>query len=181
MCDSIRKNKKILIIVLTFVFVILVYGSFKLITNKDSDEQETGFNEELKDILKEINIINKVFTSKELSENSAFVNDSGFNCYRYLGSDKEIIIESMEKFYKYPFKQGNYFKILMKSEGQEDNDKDLYVCVPNECTMGNIDVDNASVVKDNGDSKVISINDNEYVINNNDGKWQFSFPIVICK
>lgn len=176
------KKKTIFIIVGVILLAVILGVIIYLLVSSNNDEKKNGeevsFDEFLKDAVDEINAINAILTSENVSDANAYEGDDGFICKKYTGEDEDEFIERLNNIYVTPFLDSGYFELI--ETGDENDPNELYVCLPEGCTPRVIDYETVEISTDEEDSKLVNFGGAEYTANKVDGKWKFTFPVTIC-
>ena len=176
------KKGIIIIVPILIVGIIISVLIFKLSKSPSSEsqnsEQKINFEKYLESAVNEINEINKILTSEKVSEMTAYENDLGFKCKKYIGEDKETFITKLKELYEIPFTEMGYFELIESEE--ESTTNELYVCLPDECKPKVYDYKTATIEYDEKDKKIVNFTGTEFVINFIDNKWKFEIPAVSC-
>lgn len=174
--------KKNIIIIITAILLAMILGtaiyfvkhSDLLVTSNEKD----SFDVTLNNIIKDINEVNDVFNNMgEIS----YTTDANLNCHRY-SEEKDIFINKLNDLYVKPFLTDGYFEILEKDkDGNIELEDNLYMCLPDNCKVKTININNVEIVLDEAERKIINIENNEFVLSKVNDEWKFNFPIVICE
>lgn len=176
-------KKNIIVVSLILVIgVIIGVSIYKINKNSNFDvlnsKNNTNFNEFLKSAIDEINDLNKVLTSENVSNNTTYENKNGFTCKNYLGNDKQEIINRLYELYENPFNEYGYFALI--EINNDTPNKELYVCLPKNCVPKTFDYKTALIVSEEKNKKIVNFTGAEFVIKYIDNAWKFEMPAVSC-
>ena len=169
-------KKKILILVIEIIVLgtitVFLYINF---VNKSKAEANDRV---VTNLITEINEINKIFTSTDLSDTNTYELDDGRLCREYLGSDKDEYLERLNNLYSEPFFPDSYFDIVTTSEDETK----LYICQNKDTKLK--EIKDYQIMEESDERKKIQIiiNEdtiNEYFIIKENDTWKFSVPVVI--
>ena len=177
-------KKNILMLCGAIVFAIILGVVLFLIFNPNeesisNEEQPQEFETFLRDAVNEINDLNSILTSDNVSDSASYENENGFMCKDYIGEDEADIISRLNDLYYDPFEEDGYFELIENDETGEEN---LYVCLPEGCIPREVDYDTSEITIDGEDenARYVNFNGAEYGAALYDGKWKFTFPVTIC-
>ena len=178
-------NKKNVLIICGTLILAIALGVvlFLVLEKNDKNVAEKNkpqdFEEFLATAIDEINELNSVLTSENVSDTNSYENENGFMCKNYIGDDEKNIIDRLNNLYHNPFEEDGYFELI---ENEETGEEDLYVCLPEGCTPKVLDYATGEIIIDEEDenSRYVNFGGAEYGANLYDGKWKFTFPVTIC-
>lgn len=176
-------KKKILIICGALLFAVGLGAGTYFLLNRPNEKTEENkiqdFDEFLQTAIEEINELNLVLISKDVSDTNSYENESGFTCKNYIGEDEKDIINRLNELYYNPFDEDGYFELI---ENDETGEEDLYICIPEDCIPRTVDYDLTEIIPDEEDpnSRKVNFGGAEYGASIYDGKWKFAFPVTIC-
>ncbi len=168
-----KNQKKILIFISVIILVILVILILHIFKNNDENKissKDESFNKTITDTIDSVNKINVVLDKNNLEKTNDVTYEGDFECFKYIGKDKEEYINLIKITYRYPFEEYSNFKL---------KDNDLYICFLPSCTVE--DIKDYELVIDEENEKSIDIGKGIYTLNKEDGGWKFDFPVINCK
>ncbi len=184
-----KKNKKKLnvkkIILIIGGICIIVVGTIvlRLLFNKkfkkDYNPEDYSFSVALEKAVKEINEINKVFTSDKIDLSSAenLYPEENTTCYRYIGEDIKEFYDKLSSIYQDPGRN-HYFNTSVDDKGEIIN---IYVCRHNACEPTEIDSNDAIIKEDDGNTVKGTLKGHEFQMDHlTTGEWMLLEPIVTC-
>ena len=161
-------KKKIVLVVLSIIFGIIIgILSFKIVNKVSND----SFDNRLEILIDNHNRINKIFDKIDKKDSFYFENTA--KCYLYNGDDTYKYLELISSTYYYVF-DNNPISIF-----QKDKEK-LYICIPDYCKSLNLDMKNVTIESNDSERKIMKIENSEYVLIKDDGIWKFASPILDC-
>lgn len=183
--------KKRIIIVIVSVAIGLSFGfiTYKIFNKNDKAPITKEIDADFEEYINKINEINAIFLSENLSDKEYLENNIGMPCYQYKGDDYQDYINKLQELYINPL-DTYYFRLFRIKTDENGNEvkqgkiEELYVCKDENSEYVPLTSDKYKW-KENDLGDYLEITEgNEistYELQNVDGQWKFTYPIVIFK
>ena len=164
-------KSKIKVLFLSICLVIAIVMLVLIILLKLFYKQDS-FDKILKEKIEIVNSINSSLNTDNIEKKPSYFLEDNIACKKYIGNNKEEIIDKINKVYIEPFHQDSIFSYI--DNGEEEI---LYLCIPDTLRLENIS--SWEIIEDNEKEKVIKIGKNKFVILKQKNDWKFVYPVLL--
>ena len=125
---------------------------------------------ELNEIQKLVDNYNQFSDVYKEVDGVAYINQFGYECFQYNGSDANDVKSKASEIFEYSFRpEGNISEV----------DGNLYICKPNNCKIKKIN--KYEVLNVNDGRKILSVDLSDLVIEKVDNVWKFVIYNPLCE
>lgn len=154
--------------------------SHAAVVSPENPDNKDKLSTELALKIKEINDINSFFANESLSENDSYEEIDGVICYNYNWDNSDELIDRIKSTYRNSFVNAPYFRLIKTISPDEKTEDNIYVCLPKDCQVG--EIEKYEIAEENENIIQVRIN-LKYMesMSKIDGEWKFDNPIIVCK
>lgn len=185
------KNKKILIglVIMLFLLALLVgvsiykskidskpHQNIKESTESNKDENE--IYEALGNLVQNVNDIMNVYLNGPTSDTDYYTSEaSGEVCSKYIGEDKNVLINNILRTYEDPFFKGSNFEVKVVDNYVDE----IYFCGVSTCETNNYSILDVQVLNLDDDTATVFFETIGVGLSKTKDGWKFQKPLPVCK
>lgn len=184
------KDKKVFIGLASLLILIALSIGFVLYKNHTrtdpnidveepaSSNSEDELFEALGNLVQNANDIIDVYLNGPVSDTDYYTSEiSGKVCAKYIGEDKNALINNILRTYEDPFFKGGIFEVTVEDEFIDE----IYFCGVSTCELNNYSILDAQILDIDDSNASVSFSMIGVGLSKSANTWKFQKPLPVCK